>query len=97
MRAAKSSDSDSEEKFKENLRLKAQQRKQRMAEAKVDDQERKLVEFAQRLSARKNKVSYMSEIAQHTLECNIGRANATLFVKDLFRTQLNYCILMTRN
>lgn len=56
VRAAKSSDSDSEEKFKENLRLKAQQRKQRMAEAKVDDQERKLVEFAQRLSARKNKL-----------------------------------------
>ena len=51
------SDSDSEEKFKENLRLKAQQRKQRMAESKVDDQERKLVEFAQRLSARKNKVN----------------------------------------
>ena len=83
MRAAKSSDSDSEEKFKENLRLKAQQRKQRMAEAKVDDQERKLVEFAQRLSARKNKVSPFLNSQAHTgvqhclINCNIGCCRAT--------------------
>lgn len=38
------------------LRIKAQQRKQRAAEAKVEESERKLIEFAQRLSARKQKV-----------------------------------------
>jgi len=38
------------------LRIKAQQRKQRAAEAKVEESERKLIEFAQRLSARKTKV-----------------------------------------
>ena len=32
-----------------------------MAEAKVDDQERKLVEFAQRLSARKYKVCFQRD------------------------------------
>ena len=82
MRAAKSSDSDSEEKFKENLRLKAQQRKQRMAEAKVDDQERKLVEFAQRLSARKNKVSSLPATLECTfectLECNMACSSASI-------------------
>lgn len=53
-----SSDSDVEngEKFKETLRMKAVQRKQRAAEAKVDEQETKLVEFAQRLSQRKSKL-----------------------------------------
>ena len=37
-----------------------------MAEAKVDDKERKLVEFAQRLSARKNKVkSFLKKPSAH--------------------------------
>jgi len=68
-----SSDSDVEsaEKFKESLRLKTVQRKQRAAEAKVDEQETKLVEFAQRLSQRKSKVSIM-------------KSNKSLFSFNLF-------------
>lgn len=51
-----SSDSEGEQHFSEMLRIKAQQRKQRAAEAKVEESERKLIEFAQRLSARKSKL-----------------------------------------
>ena len=40
------------------LRIKAEQRKQRAAEAKVEESERKLIEFAKRLSDRKSKVTF---------------------------------------
>ena len=40
----------------ESLRLKALERKQRSMENKVEEQEKKLADFAAKLSARKNKV-----------------------------------------
>lgn len=52
------SDSDSmdSEKFKETLRIKTLERKQRQMESKVEEQEKKLADFAAKLSARKSKV-----------------------------------------
>ena len=41
---------------KESLRLKALERKQRSMENKVEEQEKKLADFAAKLSARKTKV-----------------------------------------
>ena len=46
------------------LRIKAKQRKQRAAEQKVEKSERKLVEFAQRLSVRKSKVLYYFKLTK---------------------------------
>ena len=45
------------EKFKETLRIKTLERKQRQMESKVEEQEKKLADFAAKLSARKSKVS----------------------------------------
>ena len=54
------SDSDSmdSEKFKETLRIKTLERKQRQMESKVEEQEKKLADFAAKLSARKSKVNF---------------------------------------
>ena len=50
------------EKFKETLRVKTLERKQRQMESKVEEQEKKLADFAAKLSARKSKVNKISLI-----------------------------------
>ena len=52
---------------KESLRLKALERKQRSMESKVEEQEKKLADFAAKLSARKTKVSFYTQLQLYGL------------------------------